>query len=137
MGKTIAEKIINSHTKKEVKAGDVAICDIDFCFSQDGTSLLAIDSFNQLGTDRIFDENKFCMVIDHSSPSPSSAISNVHKKIREFTKSKQVRLYDLGSGVCHQIIPEAGYVVCGDLVLGADSHTCTYGALNCLSAGVG
>ncbi len=137
MGKTIAEKIISSHAKKDVKAGDIAICDIDFCFSQDGTSLLAIDSFNQLGSNRVFDETKFCMVIDHSSPSPSAAISNVHKKMRDFSSDKGTLLYDSGLGVCHQIVPEKGHVVCGDLALGADSHTCTYGALNCLSTGVG
>lgn len=137
MGKTIAEKIISAHARKGVSTGDIAICDIDFCFSQDGTSLLAIDSFNQLGVDRIFNETKFCMVIDHSSPSPQAAISNVHKRMREFSLAKKALLYDSGIGVCHQIIPEFGHVVCGDLVLGADSHTCTYGALNCLSTGVG
>ncbi len=137
MGKTIAEKIISAHSKKDLTAGNIAICNIDFCFSQDGTSLLAIDSFNQLGVDRLFNESKFCMVIDHSSPSPQAAISNVHKKMREFAMDKEALLYDYGSGVCHQIIPESGHVVCGDLVLGADSHTCTYGALNCLSTGVG
>lgn len=137
MGKTIAEKIISTHARKDVMAGDIAICDIDFCFSQDGTSLLAIDSFNQLGVDRLFNESKFCMVIDHSSPSPQAAISNVHKRMREFAKDKEALLYDSGIGVCHQIIPESGHVVCGDLVLGADSHTCTYGGLNCLSTGIG
>ncbi len=137
MGKTIAEKIISIHAKKDVKAGDIAICDIDFCFSQDGTSLLAIDSFNQLGVSKVFDETKFCMVIDHSSPSPSAAISNVHKKMRSFSTTKGTLIYDSGLGVCHQIVPEKGHVVCGDLALGADSHTCTYGALNCLSTGVG
>ncbi|MFH0839750.1 MAG: 3-isopropylmalate dehydratase large subunit [Candidatus Omnitrophota bacterium] len=137
MGKTIAEKILSSHSGRDLKAGDIAICKVDFCFGQDGTSSLVIDSFNKSGKTKVFDPRKFCMVIDHSAPSPNLGVSEIHNKMREFAKKMKVGLYDVGSGVCHVIIPDEGHVKPGDLVLGADSHTCTYGALNVLSTGVG
>ena len=137
MGRTIAEKILSDHCGKDVRAGDIAICDVDFCFGQDGTSSIIIDSFNKLGVKGAFDKNKFMMVIDHSAPSPNVGVSEIHKKMRKFAIDFDLGLYDIGCGVCHQIIPQYGHVTCGDLVLGADSHTCTYGALNIFSTGVG
>jgi len=137
MGKTIAEKILSSRAGMDLKAGDFAVCQIDFCFGQDGTSGIIIDRFKALGIKEAFDRNKFAIVIDHSAPSPSMGVSAVHKKLRDFAKEKGLLLYDIGCGVCHQIIPEQGHVLPGDLVLGADSHTCTYGAMGALSTGVG
>ncbi len=137
MGYTIAEKILSQHCGKKIKAGDVAVCAIDFCFSQDGTSELVIDSFRSLGKKEIFNRSKFAIVIDHSTPSPNEAISNIHQKLRRFSQAQDSLLFDLGCGVCHQVIPEAGLVLPGNLVVGADSHTCTYGALNAFSCGLG
>ena len=137
MGSTIAEKILSDHCGKDVRAGDIAICDVDFCFGQDGTSSIIIDSFKKLGVKKVFDKEKFTMVIDHSAPSPNIGVSEIHKKMREFAKAFDLGMYDIGCGVCHQIIPQYGHVTCGDLVLGADSHTCTYGAINVFSTGVG
>jgi len=136
-GKTITEKIFSAHCNKAVRPGDVALCDIDFCFGQDGTSSLIIDAFRKLGTKKPFNKNRFCMVIDHSAPSPSIGVSEVHKKMRSFAKENNVKVFDVGCGVCHQVIPEAGLVGPGDLVIGADSHTCTYGALGAFSTGMG
>ncbi|MDD5356019.1 MAG: 3-isopropylmalate dehydratase large subunit [Candidatus Omnitrophica bacterium] len=135
--KTIAEKILSLHAGKDLKAGDFAICNIDFCFGQDGTSGIIVDRFNQLGVNDVFNKDKFAIVIDHSSPSPNLGVSTVHKKLRDFTNKLNLNLYDIGCGVCHQVIPEMGHVLPGYLVLGADSHTCTYGALGALSTGVG
>ncbi len=137
MGYTIAEKILSQHSRKKVKAGEVVICDIDFCFSQDGTSELVIDSFRSLGRKRIFNKRKFCITIDHSAPSPRQSISSIHQKLRRFSRKQGTLLFDVGSGVCHQVIPEAGFVLPGNLVVGADSHTCTYGALNAFACGLG
>ena len=137
MGKAIAEKILSQHAGQDLKAGDFAVCNIDFCFGQDGTSGIIVDRFKALGIKEVFDRNKFAIVIDHSAPSPHMGVSAVHKKLREFAKEKGLLLYDIGCGVCHQVIPEKGHVLPGDLVLGADSHTCTYGALGVLSTGVG
>ncbi|MFA6636560.1 MAG: 3-isopropylmalate dehydratase large subunit [Candidatus Omnitrophota bacterium] len=137
MAQTIAEKILSRHSGKKVFAGDVVMADVDFCFGQDGTSGMIIDSFRRMGVDNVFRRDSFCMVIDHSAPSPNIGVSAIHDKIRRFGKEHAVRVFDVGCGVCHQIIPESGFISCGDLVLGADSHTCTYGALNALSTGVG
>jgi 3-isopropylmalate/(R)-2-methylmalate dehydratase large subunit len=135
--KTIAEKILSLHSGKDLKAGDFAICNIDFCFGQDGTSVLIVDRFKQLGIQDVFNKDKFAIIIDHSAPSPNLGVATVHKKLRDFTKDMQLKLYDIGCGVCHVVIPEMGHVLPGYLVLGADSHTCTYGALGALSTGVG
>ena len=136
-GKTIAEKIFSAHCGKDVKAGDVAVCNIDFCFGQDGTSSLIIDSFKKIGAKKVFNKNKFCMVIDHSAPSPNIGVSQIHKKMRDFAQDRGVKIFDIGQGVCHQVIPESGLVKSGDLIVGADSHTCTYGSLGAFSTGMG
>ncbi|MCU0665831.1 MAG: 3-isopropylmalate dehydratase large subunit [Candidatus Omnitrophica bacterium] len=135
MPKTVAEKILSSHCGKDVKAGDFALCNIDFTFGQDGTSSIIIDRVRQMGLSEL--KTKFCMVIDHSAPSPSEGVSRVHKKMREFSSEFKAFLYDIGCGVCHQVIPESGEILPGDLVFGADSHTCTYGALGAFATGVG
>ena len=137
MGKTISEKILSNHSDRDLRAGDIAVCNVDFCFGQDGTSSIIIDSFKKLGSLKAFDKSKFYMIIDHSAPSPNIGVSAIHKKMRSFAKSLDVGMYDIGCGVCHQLVPEQGHVTCGDLVLGADSHTCTYGAINVFSTGVG
>jgi 3-isopropylmalate/(R)-2-methylmalate dehydratase large subunit len=137
MGQTIAEKILSRHSGKRLRAGDIAICKIDFCFSQDGTSALVIDAFNKLKARRIFKKNGFYMVVDHSAPSPNIGVSAIHKKMRDFAGSKHAGMYDIGEGVCHLVVPENGHITCGDLVLGADSHTCSYGAINVFATGVG
>lgn len=137
MAKTIAEKILSQHAGKDLVAGDFAICSVDFCFGQDGTSGIIIDRFKQLGIKKVFKKDKFAIIIDHNSPSPNQGVAAVHKKLRDFTKKLHLKLYDIGCGVCHQVVPENGHVLPGNLVLGADSHTCTYGALGALSTGVG
>lgn len=135
MGRTIAEKILSAHAGKKFVAGDFAICKVDFAFGQDGTSSIIIDRVNELGAGQL--KTKFCMVIDHNAPSPNEGVSKVHKKMRQFARDYRSVLYDIGCGVCHQVIPESGQILPGDLVLGADSHTCTYGALGAFSTGVG
>ncbi|MBL7158757.1 MAG: 3-isopropylmalate dehydratase large subunit [Candidatus Omnitrophica bacterium] len=137
MRKTIAEKILGAHAQKEVRSGDIAICDIDFCLGQDGTSSIIIDSFKKLQTENVFEKSKFCMFIDHSAPSPNTGVSAIHTKMRNFAKEKDLRIFDVGCGICHQLMVEDTFITCGDLVIGADSHTCTYGALNIFSTGVG
>jgi 3-isopropylmalate/(R)-2-methylmalate dehydratase large subunit len=137
IGKTIAEKILSNHAGKDLHAGDIAICKVDFCFGQDGTSSIIIDSFKKLKKKRIYDRAKFCIVLDHSSPSPTIGTSTIHKKIRSFARTFDCLLYDIGEGVCHELVPTRGHITAGDLVLGADSHTCTYGAINVFATGVG
>lgn len=137
MGKTIAEKILSAHSGKDVTVGDIVIADIDFMMGQDGTSPLAIQAFREMGGKRVLDPRKAIMVIDHSAPSPSQGVSALHGIMREFGRETGIKIYDIGCGVCHQLMAEQGYVTPGDLVIGADSHTCTYGAINAFSTGVG
>ncbi len=132
---TVAEKILSRHSGKDLRAGDFAVCKVDFAFGQDGTSSIIIDRVKEMGIKDF--KTSFCMVIDHSAPSPSEGVSRVHKKMRDFAQSFNTGLFDIGCGVCHQVIPESGNVLPGSLVLGADSHTCTYGAIGAFSTGVG
>lgn len=137
MGKTITEKIFSQHVGKEVKSGDIVMAKVDFCFSQDGTSLLVIDKFKALGLEKIFSPHNFVMVIDHNSPSPNQKISEIHNLMRKFSKENKVKIYEIGEGVCHQVIPENSHVLPGNLICGADSHTSTFGALNAFATGMG
>ena len=137
MGKTIAEKILGSHSGREVSAGDIVIADVDFVMAQDGTSPLAIRALEAMGVEKVFDPSKVALVMDHSAPSPLEGVSQLHTMMRDFGKDTGCIIYDVGAGVCHQLIPEQGHVVAGDLAIGCDSHTCTYGAINVFSTGVG
>ncbi len=137
MGKTIAEKILGAHSNQDVSANDIVVADLDFAMGQDGTSPLAIQAFRDMNGIKVFDPKKVAMIIDHSAPSPLEGVSALHTIMREFSKAQGMTFYDIGEGVCHQLMPEKGNVVCGDLIVGADSHTCSYGALNAFSTGVG
>ncbi|MHB1450314.1 MAG: 3-isopropylmalate dehydratase large subunit [Coriobacteriia bacterium] len=136
-GKTIAEKIFSAHSGTDAHAGDIVVADVDFVMGQDGTTPLAIRALESMGVETVFDPAKVAVVMDHSSPSPIEGVSALHTMMREFGKKTGAKVYDVGCGVCHQLIPEAGHVVPGDLMVGCDSHTCTYGAVNVFSTGVG
>ena len=136
-GKTIAEKILSNHSGVDARAGDIVIADLDFVMGQDGTSPLAIRALGEMGVTELFDPSKVALVMDHSSPSPIEGVSALHTIMRNFGKATGCTIYDVGVGVCHQLLPEQGHVVPGDLVVGCDSHTCTYGAINVFSTGVG
>lgn len=137
MGKTIAEKILSAKSGQDAWANDIVVAALDFVMGQDGTSPLAIQAFEEMRAAKVFDPERVAMVIDHSAPSPLEGVSALHKKMREFARKQGIRLYDIGDGVCHQLMPEQGHVVPGSLVIGADSHTCTYGAINSFATGVG
>jgi 3-isopropylmalate/(R)-2-methylmalate dehydratase large subunit len=136
-GKTMAEKVLAAHAGTDARAGDIVVADVDFVMGQDGTSPLAIKALERMGVEKVFDPEKVALVIDHSSPSPLEGVSALHSMMREFGKRTGAKVYDVGCGVCHQLVPEQGHVVPGDLVVGCDSHTCTYGAVNVFSTGVG
>jgi 3-isopropylmalate/(R)-2-methylmalate dehydratase large subunit len=137
MGKTIAEKIFSNHTGSDAKAGELVITGVDFMMGQDGTSPLAIKAFEEIGGELVLEPSRVAMVIDHSAPSPLEGVSNLHTMMREFAGRQGLRLYDVGMGVCHCLLPEQGHVAPGEIVVGADSHTTTYGAINVFSTGVG
>ncbi len=134
---TISEKILSAHAGTDVKAGDICVVPVDFMMSQDGTTGLTIKAFRQMEAKAVAHPDKYAIVIDHNSPSPMESVSNIHKEMRSFAEEQGAKLYDVGEGVCHQLVPESGNVVPGNVVIGGDSHTCTYGALNVFSTGVG
>jgi len=136
MSKTIIEKILSSHSNTPLKADDVGICKVDFCFSQDGTSSLVCESVSKFNLP-LKSPKKYAMFIDHSSPSPSLGVSKVHSGMREFTKKNKNLFYDVGCGISHQLVIEEGIARPGALILGADSHTSTAGVLNAAAFGVG
>ncbi len=137
MRQTIAEKILSDHSGNTVKSEDVVVANVDFCFGQDITSSEIIDSFRKIGVKDIFNKERSCMVLDHSCPSPNIELSEVHKKIRNFTSEYDMKIFSSGEGVSHQVIIESGNITCGDIVVGADSHSCIFGALNVMAMGVG
>lgn len=138
MGQTVAEKIISQHAGQRVHAGDIAIVPVAGAMATDTTAPLAIKAFHEMGGKRIWDANKMALVIDHAAPAPNERIANLHGMMREFSAEQHIpHFYDIGSGICHQLMVENGHVRPGDIFVGADSHTPTYGALGAFAVGVG
>ena len=136
MGMTIAEKIIAAAAGVEsVKPGDIHTVELDRMMSNDGTTHLTIDMYNKLKNKRIADKDKLVWIVDHNVPCDSVKTAASHKKMRDFAKENGIAFYE-GEGVCHQIMLEK-YVRPGELIFGADSHTCAYGALGAFGTGVG
>jgi len=137
MGKTISEKIFSLASRRDVYAGDIVIANVDAAMMHDGTALLAIEAFKDMGGRSLWDPSRVVLVIDHVAPSASENFAKVHKVMREFAYRHGARLYDAGSGICHQLMVESGLVYPGALIAGTDSHTCTYGALGAFATGIG
>jgi len=137
MNQTISEKIISQHAGKPVRAGDIAIVKVDGVMATDATSPFAIKAFRAMGGKKVWDKEKVSLVIDHASPAPNEAVANLHKLMRDFASEMGIKLYDVGEGICHQLMIENAHVKPNDLFLGADSHTPTYGAINAFGIGVG
>lgn len=137
MGMTIAEKIIaQAAGVSSVKAGDIHTVTLDRMMSNDGTTHLTIDMFyHQLKHPTIADPNKVVFIVDHNIPADNPKTAASHKKMRDFAREYNIDFWE-GKGVCHQIMMEH-YVTPGELIFGADSHTCTYGALGAFGTGVG
>lgn len=137
MKQTISEKIISQHAGKPVKAGEIAIVRVDGVMATDATAPFAIKAFRQMGGKKLWDSERVSLIIDHASPAPNETVANLHKLMRDFSAEMGCRLYDIGEGICHQLMVENAHVKPGDLFLGADSHSPTYGALNAFGIGVG
>lgn len=136
MGQTIAEKIISQHAGKKVKAGELCIAKVDVAAVQDGTGPLMVQEFKKLGKKTLANPQRSILFIDHASPSPRKELSNTHLVLREFAKETGAVLSDTGVGVCHQRLVES-FVNPGEILVGADSHTCTSGALGAFATGMG
>lgn len=136
MGLTLAEKIISEHAGKTVHAGELVISKVDVTAVQDGTGPLTVQEFKKLGKDKLYNPERTIIFIDHASPSPRKELSNTHVVLRDFHKEYGAVLSDVGAGVCHQRLVET-FVNPGEILIGADSHTCTSGALGAFATGMG
>ncbi|MFH1784745.1 MAG: 3-isopropylmalate dehydratase large subunit [bacterium] len=136
MGKTISEKILEKHCGKDVTTGEIVVVDVDVAMVQDGTGPLAVGQIESLGIDKIAKPESSILFIDHAAPSARFELSNSHNVLRNFAKKTGARLSDVGEGVCHQRLIES-YVKPAQVVIGADSHTCTAGALCAFATGMG
>lgn len=140
MGMTMTQKILAAHAGlDEVKAGQLIMADLDFVLGNDITSPVAINEFHKAGFSDVFDKNKVTMVMDHFAPNKDIKAATQCKQCRDFCGEHSItHFYDVGNmGIEHALLPEKGLVAPGDCIIGADSHTCTYGALGAFSTGVG
>ena len=137
-GKTIAEKILSRKSGTDARAGQIVIADVDYVMVNDVTGPIAFREYEKLGTDRLY-KDSMVLIPDHYVPAKDIDSAAQAKEMREFAQKHQIPNYfEIGrSGVCHQLMVEEGFAAPGRLIVGADSHTCTYGAVNALSTGIG
>jgi len=137
---TISQKIFSraSGSPKMVEPGEIVEASVDYAMSHDGTSVLAIKAFQEMGSEKVWDPSKVVIPFDHIVPANNETAATLQKEVRTWIqKQKITNFFDCGSGVCHQVFPEQGFALPGFLVVGADSHSCTYGALGAFGTGLG
>ena len=139
MAMTMAEKILaKASGNKESEAGEIIMANIDVAMTHDLTGPLSVESFEKIGLKEVWDPEKIVIVFDHQVPADSIDAANNHMIMRKFVKEQGINnFYDVREGVCHQVLPEKGHVVPGEVVVGTDSHTCTHGALGAFATGIG
>lgn len=139
MSMTMSEKILaRASGKDKVEAGEIVMANIDIAMVHDLTGPLAVKGFEEIGTEKVWDNNKIVVPFDHQVPADSIDSANNHILMRKFVKEQNItNFYDVNQGVCHQVLPELGHVRPGEVIVGADSHTCTYGALGTFATGIG
>jgi len=135
--KTISEKILSAKSGTDAHAGDIVVCDVDLVIGTDASSPMAIAYFEKMGGRHLFDPARVVFALDHYAPPSTTKTAAFHDQVRTFARQTGARLFEVGEGISHQIVAEQGRVVPGDLVIGADSHTVTCGALNLFATGVG
>jgi len=135
----ITEKILaNSSGKKAVHPGEIVDANVDMIMVHDLTGPLAVEAFKKIGTPKVWDNKKVVVILDHQVPAESVKAAELHKTMRQFAKDQNLTFYDVGrGGICHQVMPEKGHVNPGEVIVGADSHTCTYGAFGAFATGIG
>lgn len=139
MTMTMAEKILaKAAGKKESEAGEIIMANIDVAMTHDLTGPMSVESFEKIGVDEVWDPEKIVVVFDHQVPADSIEAAQNHIDMRKFVEEQGINnFYDVREGVCHQVLPEMGHIVPGEVVVGTDSHTCTHGALGAFSTGIG
>ncbi len=135
---TISEKIFSRASGKEAKANDFVTADIDYAMAHDGTSVLAVRSFREMGVEKVWNPERIVIPFDHISPANNETAAALQRDIRSWISEQGIsNFYEIGEGICHQVFPENGFALPGKLVVGADSHSCTYGAFGAFGTGVG
>ena len=137
MGKTIVEKILSAKSGHDVKAGDTIIADTDFVMIPDAQGPWTLEPFGKLKRHTVWNNEKIVFVIDHYVPCPNASVAAHHDMIRAFCAEHGIKLYESGEGICHSLMLEKGHIYPGGLFIGADSHSCSYGAINALGTGIG
>lgn len=135
--RTISEKILSARAGRAVRAGDIAVCTVDRVLGTDASTPMAIDYFEQMGGDRLFDPSRVLFAFDHYAPPSSAKTAALHDRVRAFATRHGAAICDVGEGISFQLLAERGGALPGSLVAGADSHTVTAGALNLFATGVG
>lgn len=137
MGATLSEKILAAHAGvSAVRAGEVVVAAVDFAMLHDARAANALARIERIGASELPFAPRTALVLDHYSPPPNAEAANVHVAMRAFAEASGAVLYDVGDGICHQVLPEGGHFTCGDLVVGTDTHSTTYGAFNAFGTGV-
>jgi 3-isopropylmalate/(R)-2-methylmalate dehydratase large subunit len=137
MGKTVSEKILSVKSGTDARAGDVVVCNVDLVVGTDASSPMSFDYFRRMGGTTVFDPTRIVFSLDHYSPPSTPKTAAFHAEVRAFATTHGATVFEVGEGISHQVIAERGRVLPGDLVIGADSHTVTCGALNLFATGVG
>jgi 3-isopropylmalate/(R)-2-methylmalate dehydratase large subunit len=139
MGQTITEKIFSQHAGYKVKAGEIVRVDIDMIIGNDITTPISIKAFERSGADKLAKPDNFCIVMDHYIPAKDIASANQAKISRDFAYKHDLKYFfdEKDMGIEHALLPEKGLVIPGDVIIGADSHTCTHGALGAFATGMG
>jgi len=136
MGKTLAEKILSLKAGADAKSGDIVIANVDLVFLQDTTGPLVVKQFKESGLAAIAEPEKAAIFLDHAAPSPAQQISNDHVLLRHFARETNCHIYEVGNGICHQLVAEH-FAKPGNIIVGADSHTVTTGGLCAFATGMG
>ena len=136
-GRTISEKILSEHCGRDVRAGDIAVCAVDCVVGTDGSGPMAIEYFERMGGRAVFDPARVFFSLDHYAPPDTAETKAFHDRIHRFAAATGATVFDVGDGISHQILLDLGIVRPGQIVVGADSHTVTCGAINCFAIGVG
>lgn len=136
MGKTLTEKILSAHAGYEARVGAFVVVSVDLAYAQDGTGPLTVRQIQRLGLGKLHAPERTMFFLDHASPSPRQELSNDHKFLREFCQKTGAILSEVGKGISHNVVSEY-HARPGDVIVGADSHTCTNGALGAFSTGMG
>jgi len=137
MPKTIVEKLFSQKTGRDLYAGDIVVASVDACMSNDASGPLTIEFLERMGVEQIAYPNRIAFIIDHYVPCPDAKVAKLQQSIFDFTERHGIRVVPAGEGIAHQVFDELGYLRPGALVVGGDSHTTSYGYLNCLAVGMG